>query len=88
MPIYEMKDPITGKVFEVLRDVSKRDDEYISPEGNKCFRMMSKVIGVDGNPEPWHYEDTKRLKPKFVKDSKGNRHKYDPTKFTPGKGRG
>jgi hypothetical protein len=55
----------------------------------KAIRILSEVSGWDANPEPWHYDYVQHAKPKYVKDNKGNRQKYDPNKHQGGrKGQG
>jgi putative FmdB family regulatory protein len=90
MPTYSYS-CVCGKTFDRhLVPHTKRDEPVCCIKcGKQASRLMSTgIVGLDGNPEPWHYDYTKKAKPKYVRDSKGNRQKYDPTKHTSAKGRG
>lgn len=77
-----------GRKFERLVPYSQADKQNCSCGKAAKRQIATGIMGSDGNAEPWHYEWTKKMKPKFVKDHKGNRQRYDPSKHTLGKGRG
>ena len=88
MPLYEYSCE-GGNVFEQMKSFSQSDEPTACPKCKKqAVRAISQGITGRGPAEPWHYDYTKKMKPKFVKDHKGNRIKYDPTKHTSGEGRG
>jgi hypothetical protein len=52
--------------------------------GKKTKKLLSNVFG-SSTAEPWEYEYTHRANPKFVKDSKGNRMKFNPSTMRKGR---
>ena len=74
--------------FSAAKPVDEVDPDIVCSKcGNAgCPRQMSTgVRGWDGIQEPWEYDYTHKTKPKFVKDSQGNRHKFDPNKHSQGR---
>jgi hypothetical protein len=70
------------------KPVGDKDPNVVCDKCGKanCVRQMSTgVRGWDSCAEPWEYEQTHKAKPKFVKDSEGNRHRFDTSKHTQGR---
>lgn len=85
MPIYEYRCHC-GNEFESLKSIKDFDKPQKCERcGKDAFRTISTGISGGSTPEPWEYEYTHYAQPKFVKDSKGKRHKFDPTKHTKGR---
>lgn len=77
--------------FIPMKDIVNSGEIQPNVKCNKCGKEKLKkelnqgIFGEDAVKEPWQYEFTHQAKPKFVKDSKGNRIKFNPN--TMGKGR-
>lgn len=88
MAKYEYICHVCSASFDVLSPASK-----IEPVGvidyniicEKCGKrgarrqMSTGIMGMDAIQEPWEYDYTHQVKPKYVKDHKGNRSKFDPS---------
>lgn len=48
-------------------------------------QVSTGISGMSGDAEPWEYNYTHEVKPKYVRDSKGNRQKFNPTTMTKGR---
>lgn len=86
MPLYEYKCPKCKHAFEKL----VRFADFAQPiTCEKCKKYIAVrqistgVSGGNGSAEPWEYEETHKCNngkgPKYVRDSKGNRHKFNPS---------
>lgn len=80
MPIYEYKCDNCNHEFDRLLPLKDCDSQI---ECEKCGQLTNRqiskgIFGMDAIQEPWQYEYTHRVKPKYVRDSKGNREKFDP----------
>ena len=60
------------------------DCSFCSKSEN-VFRVFSKIVGMDGKQQPWEYDYTHRVKPKYVRDSDGNRIKFNPNTMKKGR---
>jgi len=93
MALYDFKCSKCGSKSErlvppsMLKPVGKKDSNVLCEKcGKPCIRQMAiGVRGWNGRQEPWEYEYTHKVKPKFVKDSHGHREKFDPTRHTRGR---
>lgn len=87
MPIYEYKCCKCRHKFDKLVKLADIDKIVICEKCEKYVaqRQISTGVSGGGTAEPWEYEYTHKMKPKFVKDSQGNRQKFDPTKHTKGR---
>ncbi len=54
-------------------------------KNDNVFRIYSRVSGMDKQQQPWEYEYTHKMNPKFVRDSSGNRMKFDPNTMKKGR---
>jgi putative FmdB family regulatory protein len=90
MPIYEYKCSSCQHEFEKMLSFADFNKKIKCEKCKaKANRQMPTGILGGSTAEPWEYDFTHSAKPKFVKDSEGNRHKFDPTKHTKGrKGQG
>lgn len=87
MPIYEFRCCSCEKEFEAFASMTKVkpsgnvDDSIVCDKCNKtgAIRLISRNVNSGGVGEPWEYDYTHKVKPKFVRDSQGQRHKFDPT---------
>lgn len=82
MPIYEYQCKCGNRFEKIIAfDDVEKCKEYFSCDKCKGVgkRLLSTGIsGMNGNAEPWEYEYTHKAKPKFVRDSKGNKIKFNP----------
>ena len=86
MPMYVFEHPDTGELFEILRPMSKRNKQFISPDGVKCKRVevpAGRGPGiVNKNAEAWENDSAyvKSVNPKYVRYQDGHKERYDPTR--------
>lgn len=94
MPLYEYLCNHCNNQFEkrvsfsIAKPVGEADSEISCPKcdtSGAVRQMATNIKGWNTDAEPWEYEYTHKVKPKFVKDSEGNRHKFDPTKHSKGR---
>lgn len=92
MPLYPYECKCGNKFdrlasFNAVKAVGEPDQEVVCPNCSKAGAVRAMSTGITGGttPEPWEYDYTHDLKPKYVKDSKGNRHKFNPAKHTSGR---
>ena len=95
MPIYEYRCPKCRHKFDKIVSLANIDIPVTCEKCKKYIAQRQFPTGVSGGStaEPWEYEETHKANngrgPNFVKDSKGNRHKFNPTVHTKGrKGKG
>lgn len=91
MPLYDYKCPKCNHKFEKLVKISDFD-KPVNCEGCQKYiavRQMSTGIVGGSTAEPWEYAETHKANggrgPNFVRDSKGNREKFNPTKHIKGR---
>mgnify|MGYP003458096772 FL=1 len=53
--------------------------------GGKTLRLLATGVTGGSTAEPWEYQYTHNLKPKYVRDSKGQRHKFNPNTMRKGR---
>ena len=87
MPIYQYFCKDCSHEFEKLMAVSLYQKKmYCEKCGREATKKISTGIsGFDKTQEPWEYTSTHKLNPKYIKDSKGHRERFDPTKHTKGR---
>ena len=88
MPLYEYQCKKCNHKFEKLVKLIDFDKPVTCEGCNKyvATRLVSSGIGCgSAGAEPWEYDEVHRMKPKFVRDSKGVRHKFNPAKHTKGR---
>jgi hypothetical protein len=86
MPYFDYQCSKCGDIHEelikdirIMLPVGEIDKNIICILCNSpCIRKFSIVPGMSGNAEPWEYSYTHKVKPKFVKDSQGNKIKFNP----------
>jgi putative FmdB family regulatory protein len=95
MPLYDFKCPKCKHLFEKLVSLADFNNPVPCEKCNKAIavRQMSTGIAGGGTGEPWEYEETHKANngrgPNFVRDSAGNRHKFNPNIHRKGrKGKG
>lgn len=54
-------------------------------KNNNVFRIYSQITGMDKKQQPWEYEYTHKMNPKYVRDSNGNRIKFNPNTMKQGR---
>jgi hypothetical protein len=79
-----------GNSFDRLlsgKNISKYSKSHPCDQCNQIAdRVLSTGIsGSDGVAEPWEYDYTHKANPKFVRDSKGNRQKFNPNTMMKGR---
>jgi len=82
-PIYEFQHPETGEIFKELRSVNNRNKKFYAQDGVECERVISTMgKSINRGKEGWERFPNyyKEMKPKYVKDKKGRRERYDSTK--------
>jgi putative FmdB family regulatory protein len=85
MPLYEYKCSKCKHKFEKLVKIADYDKKVNCEKcDSPADRQMSTGIhGGSGTAEPWEYEEVHKCNngkgPKFVRDSKGRRHKFNPS---------
>lgn len=87
MPMYSYKCPKCRCKFDKLTLFADADKPVIC-EGCKKYiakRQISTGINGGSKAEPWEYEYTHSVKPKYVKDSKGVRRKFTPSTMPKGR---
>lgn len=89
MPIYQYHCQCGCEFDKLLNGTSAEKYRKTHP-CDKCKKSAERVLstgisGADGVAEPWEYDYTHKANPKFVKDSKGNRQKFNPNTMMKGR---
>jgi len=86
MPLFSYKNPLTGEIFDEIRNFSDSDKPFILEDGTVCdkipFFNSSPPGLVNVNAEVWQKDPDyiKKMRPKYLRTRSGHRVKYDPTK--------
>lgn len=84
MPLYEFKCPKCKHTFDKIVRLADFDQPVSCEKCQKAVaeRQISTGISGGGTGEPWEYDEVHKCNngkgPKFVRDSKGNRQKFNP----------
>lgn len=86
MPIYQYKCLKCKEETEKLLSFTDCDKVFNCEKcGNNLVKLMPSGISGGTTAEPWEYEYTHKMNPKYVKDSKGNRMKFNPNTMRKGR---
>lgn len=86
MAIYEYQCKNCNIVFEKIMSMADFKKKIKCDICNKNADKLLSLPSTGGSQaEPWEYEYTHKMNPKFVRDSKGNRLKFNPNTMKKGR---
>ena len=92
MPFYIFSCPDCKNEFDVhcsmssIKEIGELDENVLCEKCKKaCKRVFATGISGGSIGEIWEYEYTHQMRPKFIKDSKGNRMPFNPNTMPKGR---